>query len=455
MTIQLPIEFTERMRRQLGDGYDAFINCYDQPPAKALRLNRRRIKPVDHARMSQIATCENAPLEVPRMQAAYYFEDAKPGASPLHDAGAYYIQEPSAMIPVTLLDVTDSGKKVLDLCAAPGGKTTQIADLMDGKGLLVSNEPVSKRAKILSENVERMGIENALVVSHDPSFLADRFPAFFDRILVDAPCSGEGMFRRNPEAIKEWSPQNVEMCAQRQQSILGDAARMLAPGGKLVYSTCTFSPQEDEETVEAFLSSHPEFGICDEPLKLYPHLHRCEGHFAVSFVRRADGTGIIEGGSSTAKTGRSTVLSRVENTLLCDFLDGVLSEKCRVKQAIKDDPGRIVRFGNSIYFAPEPMPETSGLKIYRAGLKIGTFMKNRFEPDHALSHALAKDDALYNLDLEADDPRAMQYTSGMTINCDPGIKGWTLLTVCGLGLGWGKADRGLLKNHFPRGLRNV
>ena len=453
MTANLPIEFTERMRRQLGDGFDAFINCYDEPATKALRLNLRRVKPVDHARMSSIATCENDPSEVPFLQGAYYYEDSKPGASPLHDAGAYYIQEPSAMVPVTLLDVRANGMKVLDLCAAPGGKTTQIADLMEGRGLLVANEPVSKRAKILSENVERMGIENALVVCHDPSVLADRFPAFFDRILVDAPCSGEGMFRKNPEAIGEWSPENVRMCAERQLTILDCAARMLAPGGKIVYSTCTFSPEEDEGTVEAFIASHPEFKVCDEPMKIYPHMHRCEGHFAASFTRQDDVPMFAK--SETRQKNRPHVLSRIENALLCEFLDDLLTDECALKQAIKDDPGRIVRFGDSIYFAPEYMPDTDGLKVYRAGLKIGTFLKNRFEPDHALSHALTKEDVKYCIDLDPEDPQAKQYISGMTVACDPEIKGWCLLAVCGMGLGWGKADRGMLKNHYPRGLRNA
>ncbi|MBO4267459.1 MAG: RsmF rRNA methyltransferase first C-terminal domain-containing protein [Lachnospiraceae bacterium] len=451
MKADLPIEFKERMRRQLGDGYDAFINSYDEPAAKALRLNRRRIKPVDFARMSSIATCEDPPAEVPFWAGAYYYEDAKPGSKVLHDAGAYYIQEPSAMVPVTLLDVNAGGQKVLDLCAAPGGKTTQIADLMEGAGLLVSNEPIIKRAKILSENVERMGIENALVVSADPSVLADRFPAFFDRILVDAPCSGEGMFRKNPEAVSEWSPENVIMCADRQKSILDCAARMLSPGGKIVYSTCTFSPEEDEGVVEAFSASHPEFSICDEPVRLYPHMHRCEGHFAVSFCKMGD---MREGGKTGRQRDGSSVLSRVEFALLCEFLDGFLTDECTVKRAIKDDPGRIVRFGDSIYYAPEMMPDTGGLKVHRAGLKLGTFLKNRFEPDHALSHALTKDDVINHIDLDPEDMCAKQFTSGMTLACDPGIKGWCLITVCGLGLGWGKADRGMIKNHYPRGLRN-
>lgn len=448
MKPELPIEFTERMRRQLGDGYDAFINSYDEPAAKALRLNRRKIKPIDFALMSRISTHEEDPAQVPFLAGAYYYEDAKPGSAPLHDAGAYYIQEPSAMVPVTLLDVNTGGLKVLDLCAAPGGKTTQIADMMEGSGLLVSNEPISKRAKILSENVERMGIENGLVISADPSVLADRFPAFFDRILVDAPCSGEGMFRRNPEAISEWSPENVLMCAKRQRTILDFAARMLAPGGKIVYSTCTFSPEEDEGVVTAFTASHPEFSVCDEPVKLYPHMHRCEGHFAVSFTRQEQDKRTV------GQKNRSSV-TRVENTLLCEFLDAFLTDECAIKRAIKDDPGRIVKFGDSIYYAPEIMPDTTGLKVYRAGLKIGTFLKNRFEPDHALSHALTKDDVVGCIDLDPEDERAKQYLSGLTLSCDPGMKGWCLISVCGLGLGWGKADRGMIKNHYPRGLRNT
>ena len=356
------------------------------------------------------------------------------------------------MIPVSLLDITNTGQKVLDLCAAPGGKTTQIADLMEGVGLLVANEPVEKRARILSENTERMGVKNALVVSHDPSYLADRFPSFFDRILVDAPCSGEGMFRKNPEAVNEWSLENVKMCARRQQDILNHAATMLAPGGRIVYSTCTFSYDEDEGLAERFLASHPEFEICDKPVKIYPHMHRCEGHFAVSFCRKEDSLSVPDHRKN--KIGRP-VLSHIENTLLCDFLDACLTDECAVKRAVYSTPERILRFGDSIYLAPEYLPDISGLVVYRTGLKLGTFKKNRFEPDHALSHVLNVRDVLSCVDLEADDPRSAQYISGMTISCPPGIKGWCLVSICGLGLGWGKADRGIVKNHYPRGLRNV
>ena len=284
MNITLPADFTNRMKDMLADEYDRFIACYDMPPVKSLRLNIRRIDPLSYAQMSRKFTGCDDPKRVDVYPHGYYYEDERPGKSAYHEAGAYYIQEASAMLPATLLDIDGSSLKVLDLCAAPGGKSTQIADMMNGRGLLVSNEIIPSRASVLSENIERLGVENALVISADPVDLADRFPCFFDRILVDAPCSGEGMFRRNPEAVKEWSPENVDMCAKRQDMILDCAANMLASGGKIVYSTCTFSPEEDEGSTERFLERHPEFSICDAPQRLYPHKFRGEGHFAVSFV---------------------------------------------------------------------------------------------------------------------------------------------------------------------------
>nr|MCR5673569.1 RsmB/NOP family class I SAM-dependent RNA methyltransferase [Lachnospiraceae bacterium] len=322
---RLPKEYLSRMKLQLGDDFDSFVKCMEEPCYKALRLNRCKISPVEYASMCRLVAglkCE----EVSWWPGAFYYDDAEPGKHPLHAAGSYYIQEPSAMIPVTMLDINDSGLKVLDLCAAPGGKSSQIADLMQGCGLLVSNEIIPSRASILSENTERMGVVNALVLNEEPAVLAGRFPAFFDRILVDAPCSGEGMFRKNPEAASEWSPENVNMCAQRQNMLLDVAASMLAPGGKIVYSTCTFSPEEDEGAADRFLAAHPEFEIAGGPEHIYPHTHKGEGHFAVSFIRSAERDLFASSGPSKVdkhgvSKNKGKALDRIENALLCDFFD--------------------------------------------------------------------------------------------------------------------------------------
>ena len=250
----LPEKFLDRMERMLGERYQEFLRSYQEEPCRALRVNT--LKGPKEAFLRQ------APFSLSPVpwcpDGFYYPKEERPGRHPYHDAGLYYIQEASAMAPVEYL-APRPGERVLDLCAAPGGKSTQIAAAMGQQGLLVSNEIHPARAKILSENMERMGVQNGIVTNEMPQRLAQKLEGFFDRILVDAPCSGEGMFRKNPEAGEEWSLSNIRMCAKRQQEILSCAARMLKPGGRLVYSTCTFAPEEDEEGIRRFLLSHREF----------------------------------------------------------------------------------------------------------------------------------------------------------------------------------------------------
>ena len=446
--LTLPQPFIDEMQSLLGEDFSSFIKSYEEPYTKALRLNTRRIDIVDRARMSRISTGSDTPEMVSWCSSACYYEGDKPGKSVLHDLGAYYIQEPSAMLPATLLDINGSGQKVLDLCAAPGGKTTQIADLMNGRGLLVANEIIPGRATTLSENIERMGVENAVVVNARPHDLAGRFCAYFDRILVDAPCSGEGMFRKHPEAAGEWSMENVRICAARQDMILDDAADMLAEGGRIVYSTCTFSKEENEGAVQRFVSRHPDFAILDM-YHIYPHTHRGEGHFA-AVLERIDTVNTAGGFTKPAKPNR---LTRENQKLLDDFLQSTLSPDCRYRHRAEDVPERLMLFGDSLYIVPDVMPDIKGLKVLRAGLKLGAFKKARFEPDHALSHALSYSDALYAVNLDSESTEAKKYITGMTLSCDANIKGWCLVCVDHLGLGWGKAAGGVIKNHYPRGLR--
>ena len=291
----LPKEFEEQMKRLLGEaGFFAYLDALNQPYTRALRINLL-------LRPDGTPPCpiEGLGTPVPWAKGAYFVEgDARPGLSPLHEGGLFYMQEPSALTAVTALD-PQPGERVLDLCAAPGGKSTQIAALMAGRGLLCCNEPIPSRAQILSRNIERMGVRNAVVLSAMPDALAPRFPAFFDRILVDAPCSGEGMFRRQPEARDEWDADAPRRCADRQMEILAQAAKMLRPGGTMVYSTCTFNDTENEGVLKRFLALHPEFSLVpfalpglpeakDGYLHLYPHEMRGEGHF-VSRLKKADG----------------------------------------------------------------------------------------------------------------------------------------------------------------------
>lgn len=288
----LPPDFLWRMKEQLGDEFEDFYACYQGEPYRALRLNPLK---GDRAEMlkrfcnREGSFAEDFHLTPVSWEETGFYYEAKdsPGKSPYHDAGVYYIQEPSAMYPATRLDVDESGLKVLDLCAAPGGKSTQIAAKMNGQGILFSNEIHPVRARILSENIERMGIRNALVLNETPERLAERFPCYFDRILVDAPCSGEGMFQKNEIAVSEWSLENVELCARRQTEILKSASKMLAFGGRMVYSTCTFSKEENESVIEEFLGRHPEFALI-EAKRLYPHRIKGEGHFAAVLEKRSE-----------------------------------------------------------------------------------------------------------------------------------------------------------------------
>ena len=443
-----PTEFLHRLGRQLGqEGLDAFLTAAQQPRAVALRINTLKT---------------DAPPPLPQLELTpvpwadhgyYYRPDARPGLSPYHDAGLYYLQEASAMAPAGLLDVRP-GMRVLDLCAAPGGKSSQLAALMGGQGLLVSNEIESKRAVILGRNLERMGAANALVLNEHPRRLAQRFPGFFHRILVDAPCSGEGMFRKEEAAAVHWSQETVEMCARRQKEILASAAEMLAPGGRLVYSTCTFAPEENEGVIADFIRSHPDFSILpvDAPwfspgrpdwvpqpvpglehtLRLWPHLLRGEGHFAAVLVRQGD--------KAEAYCPTEPALPKpVELTRFCQEAGVSLPE------------GSLLTFGRSLWLAPPQLPALKGLKVVRPGLELGQLLKNRFEPAHALALWLRQSGSM--ADFSWDSPEIAAYLSGGTIQGPQ--TGWTLIQVDGLSLGWAKGSGGTLKNHFPKGLRRM
>lgn len=450
----LPELFLKRMQEMLGDEYEAFLQSYEQEKYQALRLNSLKKTKGGESAATVLAPRKEAcrePLfwlgekkgfhlrEVPWAKDGYYYEkEDQPGKHPYHEAGLYYIQEPSAMAPVTLLEV-QPGERVLDLCAAPGGKSTQIAAALQGKGLLISNEIHPARAKILSENIERMGIRNACVTNETPQHLSQLFPEYFDRILVDAPCSGEGMFRKNEEACGEWSPENVELCADRQDEILDCAAQMLLPGGRLVYSTCTFAPQENEGSINRFMERHPEFSLV-KTLRLWPHHIQGEGHFAAVLEKAGSmpvGYQAISAGGFVREAGKKDL---EECIAFCkEFLQVQL-------------PGKYIKFGEHIYLVPEDMPNLQGLKVLRPGLHMGTLKKNRFEPSHALALALAPDEAVnvWNLSLEDDTVRA--YLNGQTFSAS-GEKGWYLICVDGFSLGWGKLAGGIMKNHYPKGLR--
>lgn len=429
----LPELFLKRMEMQLGPEYPEYLASLERPRAVALRFNPQKGKAPELPFATSPVPWE--PL------GCYYEPTARPGLHPYHDAGVYYLQEASAMAPAVLLN-PQPGERILDLCAAPGGKTTQIAGKMGGQGLLVCNEIHPKRAKILSQNVERMAISNALVLNEAPATLAQRFPGFFDRILVDAPCSGEGMFRKEAAAVADWTEELVDMCARRQGEILDAAAKMLRPGGRLVYSTCTFAPREDEEAVASFLARHPDFAPekVDAPwftpgengsFRLWPHKLLGEGHFA-AVLRRMDGNG--EDGNSVAGAP----------------LPGGWLRFAR-EQGISLPAGKAVRFGDTLFWAPEEMPDISRLRVLRPGLELGTLKKDRLEPAHALALWLRPREG--DTRLAPDSPELAGYLRGETI---PGSRrGFQLICAGEYTLGWAKGDGQILKNHYPKGLRRA
>lgn len=448
----LPEQFLNRMEQMLGEDYPSFLESYEKSNYRSLCINHRK-DPLETVRKRAEF------LEEPVLWAEggyYYKEDAQPGKHPFHEAGVYYIQEASAMAPVTAL-CARPGERVLDLCAAPGGKSTQLADAMKGEGLLVCNEIHPGRAKILSENLERMGVTNALVVNQEPAYLAERFPGFFDKILVDAPCSGEGMFRKNEEAALEWSVENVHMCAQRQSQIMESAALMLRDGGRMVYSTCTFAPEEDEGTIDRFLKAHPEF--CLEEIKRYPGMEPGRPEFIPEgskeltktvrlWPHKLKGEGHFMALLKKEGTPKNTPVYRTENGVAKrDYGEWPEFQQTYLKKSFE---GTYVRFGDQLYLVRGECPSLQGLRVLRAGLHLGTMKKNRFEPSHALALSLRPEEAVQVLNITEE--QARKYLKGETLMAD-GEKGWYLICVEGYSLGFGKLSGTVMKNHYPKGLR--
>ncbi len=426
-----PEAFLTRMAGQLGDELPAFLHALEEPCQRGIRLNSRKQ-----------AQRQPQGLGEPVSWAAngYYLSpESNAGAVPLHEAGAWYLQEPSAMLPAAVL-APQPGEKVLDLCAAPGGKSTQLAAVMAGHGLLVCNEPVPKRALILSRNIERMGITNALVVSTMPDKLAARWPEGFDALQVDAPCSGEGMFRRHPETRAEWSPENAAGCAKRQAEILDAAALLVRPGGRMVYSTCTLNPVENEDTVSAFLQRHSDFTLtpfhlpgADAPegmLTCYPHRMRGEGHFVALLHRQGQGVASLPLDASLSTP------SKERRQVYLNFAD---------KQA----PTATHLLGDTLVSLPD-CPDVRGLKVLRCGLHLGSVKGKLFQPDHAWAVADVAPDFPH---VSLTDEQAVLYLRGEALAVPDMLKGWVLAEHGGLCLGWGKCSDGQMKNHYPKGLR--
>ncbi len=433
----LPSEFLAFVRAQMKEEseYEAFLSAMEETPVPAFRVNS--LKPDALKAASRFA---DGP--VPWENDGFYtLPGLRPGNTLYHAAGAFYIQDASAMAPVAALD-PKPGDRVMDMCAAPGGKSGQIAARLQGSGTLLANEYVKKRADILVSNLERLGVKNACVTSAPPERFEPLGP-YFDKILVDAPCSGEGMFRKDPDAARQWNASLPAMCAARQAHILDSAASVLHPGGRLVYSTCTFNRTENEDTVEAFLARHPDFepedfslpgagssfGGC---LRLWPHRVRGEGHFVCRLKRRGK--------------ENDSPLPDAKRDRRADEAARALAEECGIEL-----PGGVYRISGDRIEVYSGFPDgLRGIYTLSSGLLLGRMGKGYFEPSHALAIALCPEQVRLSADLA--EKEAAAFMEGEAIPRD-GENGWTLVTYKGLSLGWGKVSGGMMKNHLPKGLR--
>lgn len=417
--MNLPSEFSARMQRELGAGFADFLGSYSRPAEKAIRVNTLKISVEQFAKASPFLL-EPVPFE----QSGFYVCGEGLGKTVQHAQGLYYVQEPSAMSAAPKLEARE-GERVLDLCSAPGGKGTQLAQYMRGGGIIFMNEINFSRSKILSSNVERLGVKNAVVTCAAPERLAEECEEYFDKILVDAPCSGEGMFKKEAAAIPEWSLDNVRRCAERQSAILDSAYKLLCGGGRLVYSTCTFAPEEDEMQVEAFVKKYGCKLI--EMKKLYPHEIRGEGHFYAVMQK-------LEGGRRNLPLAAPTRDKRIN------------AYRDWEKDNLTRSYGNLCFVGDTLYSLPDEMPQIS-VQTLRAGVRLAE-VGTRVEPCHSLAMCLTADGADC---AEVNGETALNYLRGLTFQF--GGNGWKLVTNGGFPLGWCKCSGGTAKNHLPKGLR--
>ena len=442
-------KFFERMSSLLSpEELEVFKKEYEKPSYVGIRVNTLKCSKEKLLDLTDAFSEEDV---TPFCSDGFYLKskDTFSGNHPLHHAGAVYFQEPSAMSAATLLS-PEEGDRVLDLCAAPGGKSNQLASALKGTGLIWSNEIVKSRANILLGNFERCGISQGVVSNADPESLCTALEGYFDKVMVDAPCSGEGMIRRDPNALAEWSVEHTVSCATRQLKILESAKKALKPGGIMVYSTCTFSKEENEEVIEKFLKANPDFKLMDaeedfgrpalsgKARRIYP-MDGGEGHFAAKLKKKADSYGY------TNTTSALPTPDKKIPQLVRDFLsDTFYDTKPYEKLLIKDD---------KVYALPEVCPDLSGTHTIRAGVFAGYIKKSYFEPEHSLFMSADINNVKRVIDLRLDDIRVTKFLRGEEIDIDKDVKGYTAVAVEGIILGFGKASGGKLKNKYPKGLR--
>ena len=504
--VNLPEEFEIKMKKLLGAGYEEFLASYDRPRNFGLRVNVDKISPKEFEKIALFHL-----TKIPWTENGYYYEEQDmPARHPFYYAGLYYLQEPSAMTPASRL-VSQPGDRVLDLCAAPGGKATELGARLHGKGVLVANDISASRAKALLKNIEVFGIRNSFVVNEVPAKLAENFPEFFDKILVDAPCSGEGMFRKDPAVAKVWDGNKPFECAKQQKEIITRAAQMLAPGGDMLYSTCTFSPEENEQVIqflldsrddmeireiqpyEGFAPGRPEVayegwdGECTDPVRrkmgtpdlkkcvrIWPHKMAGEGHFLALLHKKAPGEEVAKEQNCEkvlASTAEHSAISDIkgigkpETKALTEFFADVSMEMNWKQVEVRKD---------QVYLVPEALGARKGLVFLRNGLYLGEIRKDRFEPSQSFAMALKKEEYTAVVDLDYSDVRVEKYLRGETLEVDDIVehnlqeaekmsdtksmkkrleKGWQLVCVNGYPLGWGKLVNGTLKNKYHAGWR--
>lgn len=444
----------------LGGEYPAFEAAYDEAAVKGLHLNPKRL--TEEALLRCLC---GSITSVFNIKFGFNFNyitknDFKLGMHPFHHGGAVYSQDPSAMLPVSGIDISPDWR-VLDLCAAPGGKSSQIASRLSDHGFLLANEPNPSRNKILISNMERMGYPNVVVTKLTPQEIASYYPEYFHMVLVDAPCSGEGMFRKYPESIHEWSPENVLRCSQRQKEILGHAVDTLLPGGILIYSTCTYSVEENEDIVRWLLQEYPlkpcvipehiqeitapafgeELSCCR---RSYPHLFQGEGQFMAYFQKM--GTLPEHSGSQYADPSLALrKISSKNSSLVMEVFGGHFDLS---KLSFYEHQDKIIALPKAHHALLPP----HGITL--CGVTAGIMEKNRFTPHHHFFHAyghLCRN----TLSLPPEDSRITQYLSGQEIADDSVSKGYGVICCEGCPLGGFKASNGRLKNHYPKALRNL
>ncbi|MCR5691714.1 MAG: RsmB/NOP family class I SAM-dependent RNA methyltransferase [Eubacterium sp.] len=459
--MDLPKKFCLEMERILGEEYPDYLASMEDTRKYGLRVNTAKISVEDFLKISPFDL-----TPIPYVKNGFYYDpEIQPAKHPYYFAGLYYLQDPSAMTPASRLPV-EEGDVVLDLCAAPGGKATELAAKLRGSGLLIANDISAKRAKALLKNIELFGVENSFIVTEYPQKLGQYFEGFFDKILIDAPCSGEGMFRKEPSMVKAWEQNGPEFYAKLQEEILSQALPMLKPGGYLLYSTCTFSPLEDEGTVDKVLSMDPDMELVPMEgyegfsegnpdligsdrqeirncIRIFPHKLDGEGHFLALFHKKEEANQPVQS-YQEARGG----LRGEEQRLFEEFSQNLNRDF---------ENRRLETKGGMVYYMPDQLPKMRGLRFLRSGLFMGEMKKNRFEPSQSLAMALRMEDYKNCLNLRSQEDRVLRYLKGETLSLteeEAGLEnGWVLVCVDGYPLGWGKKNKASLKNKYHSGWR--